>query len=215
MPARSSCMEYNAGIFFFFFITYRLADKKKNGLEPSWNGGSCRILFASIRLEQYLWRVVFLFILPAVLCTTLQAFFFFFFFYVMPSSPCILPWLLLLSFLCVCIYLYVFAREWLDIEPSFSSWCSRTRRRMESKRQLGDARLQRENPERRRYRSMEVDRWNKKKNPSVGGKKKKSRARSHFFFFLSPNPFSHLFFVRPAFHVITSFIDAERTPWAS
>jgi hypothetical protein len=58
----------------------------------------------------------------------------------------------------------VCAREWLDIEPSFRLDVGAR----DAERQLGDARLERENPERRRYRNMEVELNKKRKNPAVG-----------------------------------------------
>lgn len=95
------------------------------------------------------------------------------------------------------------AREWLDIEPSFRLDVGAR----DAERQLGDARLERENPERRRYRNMEVELNKKRKNPAVG-KKKKSRARSHFYF--SRVQFSSCFCVCAPFRVVTSFIEAVR-----
>jgi hypothetical protein len=96
----------------------------------------------------------------------------------------------------------VCAREWLDIEPSFRLDVGAR----DAERQLGDARLERENPERRRYRNMEVELNKKRKNPAVG--KKKSSAFSFLFF---PSPIFFLFLcVCAPFRVVTSFIEAVR-----
>jgi len=149
------------------FLYSFFALKKKFWKWPSWNEGSCRFIRLS-STEEYFWRV-FLFIPPAVFCA-LQAF-------LCVISSCEEPhpsWLLPFFF---SPFLYSCVCPWVvRYRTVISSWCSRTRRRVETAGRCAPGKRKPGTTSLSKYGGR-VEKKKKKKKDSCSWK---SRARSHF-----------------------------------